>query len=108
MFPAMRTALGPLRRLIVESAEVPRDLDSVATVAVDEEVVPESAGMTTHGVAAIWRAVLNMYATGMHPAVSLTLRRHGRVVMKRAIGYASDGFPVPPGIAKSVEYFQRK
>lgn len=93
MFPAMRTALGPLRRLIVESAEVPRDLDSVATVAVDEEVVPESAGMTTDGVAAIWRAVLNMYATGMHPAVSLTLRRHGRVVMKRAIGYASGKGP---------------
>jgi len=93
MFPAMRTVLGPVRRLIVESAEVPRDLDSVTTVAAEEESAPESAGMTAEGVAAIWRAVLNMYATGMHPGVSLTLRRHGKVVLKRAIGHARGNGP---------------
>ncbi len=93
MFPAMRTVLGPFRRLIVESAEVPRDLDSVTTVATEEEVEPESAGMSRESVAAIWQAVLNMYATGMHPGVSLTLRRQGKVVLKRAIGHARGNGP---------------
>lgn len=93
MFPAMRTVLGPARKLIVESADVPRDLDSVTNVAAEDEVSPESAGMTADGVSAIWRAVLNMYATGMHPGVSLTLRRHGKVVIKRSIGHARGNGP---------------
>jgi CubicO group peptidase (beta-lactamase class C family) len=93
MFPAMRTVLGPVRNLIVESADVPRNLDSVTQSAAEDEVPPESAGMTPDSVSAIWRAVLNMYATGMHPGVSLTLRRHGKVVIKRAIGHARGNGP---------------
>jgi len=89
----MRTVLGPVRKLIVESADVPRDLDSVTRVATHDEAPPESAGMTRDGVSAIWRAVLNMYATGMHPGVSLVLRRHGKVVIKRSIGHASGNGP---------------
>jgi CubicO group peptidase (beta-lactamase class C family) len=93
MFPAMRSILGPARRLMVESAEVPRDLDSVTSIAAEEVASPESASMTAEGVSAIWRAVQNMYATGMHPGVSLTLRRRGQVILKRAIGHARGNGP---------------
>ncbi len=88
MFPLMRTALGPVRNLIVQAADVPRDLASVTSAATAEESAPDAAGMTPEGVSAIWRAVESMYATGMHPGVSLTLRRQGKVVLKRAIGHA--------------------
>ena len=93
MLTALRHVPAPLRRLLVDGAEVPRDLGSVTTIATAEEQDPESAGMTREGVAAIWRAVESMYATGMHPGISLVLRRHGRVVLKRAIGHARGNGP---------------
>jgi CubicO group peptidase (beta-lactamase class C family) len=99
---AIRRVPAPLRRLVVDGAEVPRDLGSVTTIARREERDPEPVAMTRAGVAAIWQAVEDMYATGMHPGISLVVRRHGRVVLKRAIGHArgngpgdQDGNPVP-------------
>ncbi len=93
MLTALRHLPAPLRRLVVDGAEVPRDLGSVTSIATAEEQDPEAAGMTREGVAAIWRAVENMYATGMHPGISLVVRRHGRVVIKRAIGHARGNGP---------------
>jgi CubicO group peptidase (beta-lactamase class C family) len=88
---------GALRRLIVDAADVPRDLDAVTTIAAGEEVAPESIGMTAEGVESIWRAVEGMYATGMHPAVSLVIRRHGEIVLKRCIGHAKGNGPGDKG-----------
>ena len=51
-----------------------------APVAAGEEHSPGSVGMTRDGVEAIWRATERLYATGMHPGISLVLRRHGTVV----------------------------
>ena len=93
MLNAIRIVPAPLRRLVIDGAEVPRDLASVTTIARREERPPESVGMTRAGVAAIWRSVENMYATGMHPGMSLVVRRHGRVVLKRAIGHARGNGP---------------
>jgi CubicO group peptidase (beta-lactamase class C family) len=93
MLNAIRFVPAPLRRLVIDGAEVPRDLASVTTIARREERPPESVGMTREGVAAIWRSVENMYATGMHPGMSLVVRRHGRVVLKRSIGHARGNGP---------------
>jgi CubicO group peptidase (beta-lactamase class C family) len=90
---ALRHLPAPLRRLVIDGAEVPRDLGGVTTTATAEEQDPESVGMTREGVAAIWRAVENMYASGMHPGISLVVRRHGSVVLKRAIGHARGNGP---------------
>jgi CubicO group peptidase (beta-lactamase class C family) len=49
--------------------------------------------MSREGVAAIWKAVERMYATGMHPGISLVVRRRGKVVLKRAIGHARGNGP---------------
>ena len=93
MLTPLRLVPAPLRRRVLESAEVPTDLAAVTTVATADEQPPGSAGMTRAGVEAIWRATERLYATGMHPGISLVLRRRGRVVLKRAIGHARGNGP---------------
>lgn len=76
----------PLRR-----ARVPQDLDSVTTIGTESD--PYDVGMTTDGVEAIWEAARHLYRSGIHPAVALCVRRHGQVVLDRAIGHASGNGP---------------
>lgn len=76
----------PLRR-----ARIPKDLDSVTTTG--DEVDPGDVGMTRDNVEAIWKAVQNLYRSGIHPAVALCLRREGQVILNRAIGHASGNGP---------------
>ncbi|MFO1394966.1 MAG: serine hydrolase domain-containing protein [Steroidobacteraceae bacterium] len=93
MIDFMRSIPAQLRRVAIESAEVPEDLAPVTRIAADEEVDPGRAGMTRAGVDAIWRSVERIYATGMHPGISMVVRRHGHVVLKRAIGHARGNGP---------------
>ena len=97
MTTLLRPIYEPLRRLAIESADVPDDLAAVTAVARDEECDPSRVGMTRDGVDAIWRAVERVYATGMHPGISMVLRRHGRIVLKRAIGHARGNGPGDAG-----------
>ena len=93
MLTPLRLVPAPLRRRVLDSAHVPSDLAGVTTIAADEEQPPSSVGMTRAGVDAIWRATERLYATGMHPGISLVIRRHGKVVLKRAIGHARGNGP---------------
>ena len=97
MTTLLRPIYEPLRRLAIESADVPDDLAAVTAVARDEECDPSRVGMTRDGVDAIWSAVERVYATGMHPGISMVLRRHGRIVLKRAIGHARGNGPGDAG-----------
>jgi CubicO group peptidase (beta-lactamase class C family) len=74
-------------------ARVPRDLAAVTTVRAEREADPRSAGATPDGIARVWRAAERLYASGIHPAMQLCLRRYGRVLIDRAIGYASGNGP---------------
>ena len=85
MIPLPRTPLN-VRSL------VPRDLEAVTTVA-DGEASAAAVGMAPDATERIWRAVERLYRTGLHPAISLTVRRHGRVVLDRAIGHAAGNGP---------------
>lgn len=76
----------PLRR-----ARIPKDLESVTSYA--DEADPHEVGMTTDNVEAIWKAVQNLYRSGIHPAIALCIRRDGEVVLDRAIGHASGNGP---------------
>ncbi len=93
MLTAVQYVPAPLRRLLVDGADIPEDLAAVTSIATGEERNPERVGMTREGVDAIWKSVQKIYATGMHPGVSLVVRRQGQVVLKRAIGYAKGGGP---------------
>ncbi len=54
---------------------------------------PRAAGLARDDVEAIWTAVVRLYRTGLHPAIALSLRRRGKVVLARAIGHLSGNAP---------------
>jgi CubicO group peptidase (beta-lactamase class C family) len=87
--PRLPLVPDPLRRI-----EVPRDLDEVTTLG--EEAAPREGGMTRRAVEQIWDAVTRLYRSGVHPAISLCLRREGAVVLNRAIGHARGVGPGEP------------
>jgi CubicO group peptidase (beta-lactamase class C family) len=66
----------------------PEDVTSVG-----EEVPPPTVGATRRGVRSVWSAVEALYRTGLYPAIQLCVRRHGQVVIQRAIGHASGNAP---------------
>jgi CubicO group peptidase (beta-lactamase class C family) len=76
----------PLRRI-----EVPDDLDAVTTIGT--EAAPETLGSTVESVEKMWGAALGLYKTGVHPALQLCVRRHGGILIDRAIGHASGNGP---------------
>lgn len=100
--PKMLIPAGVLARLSTTRCQVPKDLSSVTSVG--EELPPEEGGKAAIGIDQTWRAVERLYRSGYHPAIQLTVRRRGRVVINRAIGHAvgngpSDGPEVPKILA---------
>lgn len=85
--PRLPLVPDPLRR-----CRVPRDLDSVTTVATEQD--PADVGMTREGVEAIWDAATSLYRSGVHPGLTLCVRREGAVVVDRAIGHARGNGPL--------------
>jgi len=69
---------------------------------VSAEVDPRDVGMTAADVDAIWASVVRLYRTGLHPALALTLRHRGRVIIDRAIGHLRGNAPNDPPDAPKV------
>jgi CubicO group peptidase (beta-lactamase class C family) len=59
----------------------------------EDEVDPGEAGLDPDDVQAIWRAAVGAYRTGLYPALSICVRRRGKVVIDRAIGHVSGNAP---------------
>lgn len=83
--PRLPFVPDPLRRI-----HVPRDLEAVTSIG-DEH--PADEGLSQRTIEGIWDAVRDLYRSGVHPAVQLCVRRHGRVVLNRAIGHAHGNGP---------------
>src|SRR5262249_38319255 len=65
------------------------------------EVDPREAEREPGDVDAMWRSVVRLYQTGLHPAIQLCVRRRGKVVLDRAIGHLRGNAPdAPYGAAK--------
>lgn len=80
-------------------ARVPRDLASVTWRGSEED--PREVGVEPERVERIWLAVERLYASGIHPAIQLCVRRQGQVILDRAIGHARGNGPDdPPGTEK--------
>jgi CubicO group peptidase (beta-lactamase class C family) len=62
------------------------------------EVEPAAAGLGADAVARIWASIEALYRSGSFPAVAFCLRRHGRVVLDRAIGHARGNLPGRNGV----------
>ncbi len=86
MIPRLPIGPDPLRRIHVE-----KDLDAITTVGA--EVDPADVGMTRDNVERMWGAIRVLYRSGVHPAIQLTIRRHGQVVVDRALGHAKGNGP---------------
>lgn len=72
---------------------VPDDLDDVVTIDRAAECDPKDVGLDPKRVENVWDAVEDLYKTGLQPAMTLVVRRHGRIVLKRAIGAVSGNLP---------------
>ena len=83
--PRLPFVPDPLRRI-----HVPRELEAVTTIG---EEHPADGDLSQRTIERIWDAVRDLYRSGVHPAVQLCLRRHGRVVLNRAIGHAHGNGP---------------
>lgn len=84
----------------VARSPVPRVLAEVTTAS--HEAAPGPLGIVPGGVERIWRAVERLYESGVHPAIQVCVRRHGQVVLDRAIGYALGNGPHDPPTAAKV------
>ena len=85
--PRLPLVPDPLRRI-----RVPRDLGAVTARSLEAPDV-EALGMTAAGIERIWAGVEHLYRSGMYPAIALCVRRHGQVVLDRAIGHARGNGP---------------
>lgn len=76
----------PLRRV-----RIPRNLESVTAIGEEEDA--DAGGMSGESVERIWNAAVDLYRSGVHPAVQVCVRRQGAVVLDRAIGHARGNGP---------------
>jgi CubicO group peptidase (beta-lactamase class C family) len=86
----------------VTRSRVPKDLASVTAINARAEVGPRTLDIEPAGVEQIWQAVERLYRSGIHPAIQLCVRRHGEVLIDRAIGHASGNGPDDPPHGRKV------
>jgi CubicO group peptidase (beta-lactamase class C family) len=72
---------------------VPQDIGRVSTIDRDAEVDPKDVGLDPLRVEAVWNAVEGLYRSGLQPAMTLVVRRHGKIVLKRSIGCITGSTP---------------
>ncbi|MBL0077365.1 MAG: serine hydrolase [Rhodocyclaceae bacterium] len=80
-------------RTWMRTLPIAANLDSVTDCDSAAEIAPESVGVSTARVDAIWRAARGLYCTGYYPAIMLCVRRRGEIILNRAIGHASGYLP---------------
>lgn len=82
--------------------QIDENLDAATHIRPDTEVDPREVGVARDELAKIWDAVRRLYASGTHPAISLCVRRRGKVLLDRAIGHVSGTLPDDPPDAERV------
>lgn len=65
---------------------LPERLSAMGERGADEQ--PLASGLPEVAIAAIWRAMKALYATGMSPGIALSLRHRGQHIFHRSLGYA--------------------
>ncbi|GAA3963620.1 serine hydrolase domain-containing protein [Allohahella marinimesophila] len=85
-----RSSNGFLRRQL-NLLEAPANAAGLANITdIDpNEVDPETLGISRDGVESIWEATTALYQSGTQPAVTLCIRKQGKLLMHRAIGHAA-------------------
>jgi len=82
-------------------ARIPADLDAITRVRWEAEVTPRDLGVEPEARDRIWQLARRLYQSGIHPALALCVRRHGGVLLDRAIGHVRGNGPDdPPDVPK--------
>lgn len=76
----------PRRFWTPSTPAMPRRLSEISDRG--REAPAAAAGLRDDQTNQIWRAMKGLYATGMSPAIALSLRRHGEHFFDRCLGYA--------------------
>lgn len=76
---------------------VPADLDEVTDVAEEDH-----SSVDPRAIERIWQATRHWYSAGMHPAIQVCVRQHGKVVLNRAIGHGWGNGPDDPPDAHKI------
>lgn len=82
-----------MARTFYNTIRIPKDLASVTQFDPQTEVTPDQAALTPTAVHRIWKGVEALYRTATQPAIAFTLRRHGKLVLNRAVGHARGNGP---------------
>ncbi|OUY07620.1 serine hydrolase domain-containing protein [Acinetobacter populi] len=70
--------------------DIPKDLQPITDAR--REHPAEAGGMSEQQLQRIITAVEDLYRTGNHPQISFCLRRQGKILINRSIGYARGNF----------------
>ncbi len=73
----------------LRSIALPDDLESITRIDSAGETSPHEAGLEEPAVREVWQAVLDTYRAGAHPLISICLRREGKIILNRTVGYQS-------------------
>jgi CubicO group peptidase (beta-lactamase class C family) len=82
-----------MKRFLPKNVRVPKDLDPVTAIDAASEAEPSQADLSGKAVHKIWGAVRELYRSRAYPAVTVCVRRHGHIVLNRAIGHAAGNGP---------------
>ncbi|MDH3994444.1 MAG: beta-lactamase family protein [Gammaproteobacteria bacterium] len=91
-----------LRKRVLQLSPIPRDLDSVITIDSKNEVDPGLVGLQQSTVDHIWDQIIKVYKTGVHPAITISLRHQGEILMSRSIGHVRGNGPSDANDAEKV------
>ncbi|MFT5575874.1 MAG: CubicO group peptidase (beta-lactamase class C family) [Bermanella sp.] len=89
VFSHSQKAYKAVERKIFHGMVVPDDLLSLTTIDPAESKGNQRSGMSQDVVENIWAAAEDVFRSGMHPYVSVCLRRHGEMVLNRSLGFVS-------------------
>ncbi len=99
-------SLGLARKTLrkrLRNIAVPRDLEAISTIDDQRECPPQEAGLEESVVDQIWEDTQRLYRAGSHPLVSICLRRNGKILLNRSIGYQRGDAEDPDAVVADLE-----
>lgn len=72
---------------------VPGNLEEVVSIDRAAEADPKDVGLDPQRVEQVWHAVEDLYRTGLQPAMTLVVRKAGKIVLKRSVGAVRGNVP---------------
>ncbi|MBF0099357.1 MAG: beta-lactamase family protein [Desulfobacterales bacterium] len=79
--------------LDLKKINIPKYLENITTFDPADEVSPYEVGLKPEDIDAIWKSVENLYRSAVFPAITICIRRKGKIILNRAIGHAEGNGP---------------